>query len=428
VTPAAGDPDELPVAPADLMVPAGVPVPGRHGTFGSKPINISRDFPTFFADGVRERAGLAAGAGLDARNRGFVQAEYLMWWATPLQIPLLGTTNTAGGLGFVGEPGTQQILGPGQIIGPFRNGVRVRGGTWLGAGCGIDGSFFYLPQKSTEIVRTSDQFPIITRPVFSPNPAPGGGVIGNTGEAVTVPGVLTGSLSARAESVIYGFDANLRKCLHTCCDWHAEWFVGYRNVSMEESLSITENINVVGTDPGVAVPDPPGTVVFVRDTFATNNYFHGAQIGGLYERQFGRFTVSGRASVGLGVTRQEVNIDGFQVRTRPGMPPMSFTGGGLLAAGPNIGNFTNNEFSVVSELTVNVGYRVTPAVRVYAGYNFLYWSNVVRPGDQIDGVVDLTFVPNGPPAIPSGLNRPAVPFKQSDMFISGVQFGAEFRW
>ena len=426
------DPDELPVAPADLMVPAGVNVPGQKGTFGSKPINISRDFPTFFDGGVRERMGLGGTEGYyGIRDRGFVQAEYLLWWATPLNMPLLGTTNTQGGFGFVGEPGTAPILGPGQIISPFRNGLRVRAGTWLGegSGCGIDGSFFYLANKSNDIVLTSDQFPIITRPVFSPNPRPGGGVIGNTGEAVTVPNILTGSLSAHAESVIYGFDANIRKCLHTCCDWRAEAFVGYRNLSMEESLSITENINVVGNGGGrVSITDPVGSVVFVRDTFATNNYFNGAQIGGLYERNWGRLSVTGRASVALGVTHQEVNIDGFQVRTQPGQPPMTFNGGGLLAAGPNIGNFSRNEFSVVPELTMNVGYRVSEGWRLYVGYNLLYWSNVVRPGDQIDGVVDLTNVPNGPPATPSGLARPSVPFRQSDMWISGVQFGAEWRW
>ncbi len=425
------DEDELPVAPADLMVPAGAAVPGQHGTFGSKPINISRDFPTFFDGGVRERAGLTGTNGYyGVRNRGFVQAEYLLWWASPLNIPLLGTTNTQGGFGFVGEPGTAPILGPGQIISPFRNGIRMRAGTWLGEcnNCGIDGSFFYLAKKSNDIVLTSDQFPIITRPVFSPNPKPGGGIIGNTGEAVTVPGILTGSLSAHAESVIFGFDANIRKCLYTCCDSHAEWFFGYRNVDMQESLSVTENINVIGNGAGrVTLTDPIGSVVLVRDTFATNNYFNGAQIGGLYERQWGRFSVTGRASVALGVTHQELNIEGFQIRTQPGKPPMTFRGG-LLAAGPNLGNFSHNEFSVVPEVTVNVGYRVTPAWRLYAGYNLLYWSNVIRPGDQIDGVVDLTNVPNAPAVPPSGLARPAVPFRQSNMWITGVQFGAEWRW
>jgi hypothetical protein len=71
---------------------------------------------------------------------------------------------------------------------------------------------------------------------------------------------------------------------------------------------------------------------------------------------------------------------------------------------------------------------VTPNVQVYAGYNFLYWSNVIRPGDQIDRTVDLTFVPNAPPVPPSGQNRPAPTFGQSDFWAQGVQFGVQFRW
>jgi hypothetical protein len=72
---------------------------------------------------------------------------------------------------------------------------------------------------------------------------------------------------------------------------------------------------------------------------------------------------------------------------------------------------------------------VSPNLKVYAGYNFLYWSNVLRPGDQIDRTVDLTFVPNPPPGVPpSGQNRPTVPFTRSDFWAQGVQFGLEFRW
>ena len=103
--------------------------------------------------------------------------------------------------------------------------------------------------------------------------------------------------------------------------------------------------------------------------------------------------------------------------------------GGLLAAGPNIGQFTSNHFSVVPELSLNVGYFVTPNIRLYAGYNFLLWTNVIRPGDQIDHTVDLTFVPNSPTgAAFSGQYRPHPLFKQSDLVVNGIQFGLDVRW
>jgi hypothetical protein len=199
-------------------------------------------------------------------------------------------------------------------------------------------------------------------------------------------------------------------------------------VNLNESLTITENINVVG--PGgtrVDLDDPVGSVVFVQDRFQTANHFYGGQIGAAYERRWGRVSLDARASVALGATHQVLEIDGFQTRFLPGQQPMTFRGG-LLAAGPNIGTFTRDRFSVVPEVTVNLGYWVTPRLKAYVGYNFLFWSNVIRPGDQIDRVVDLTFVPNAPPVPFSGQFRPQPLFKQSDLWVTGVQFGAEWRW
>ena len=85
-------------------------------------------------------------------------------------------------------------------------------------------------------------------------------------------------------------------------------------------------------------------------------------------------------------------------------------------------------FSVAPELTLNAGYWVTPHVRLFAGYNFLLWTNVIRPGDQIDRVVDLTFVPNSPAAPFSGQMRPRPLFAQRDLVINGIQFGLDWRW
>ncbi len=53
---------------------------------------------------------------------------------------------------------------------------------------------------------------------------------------------------------------------------------------------------------------------------------------------------------------------------------------------------------------------------------------MIRPGDQIDPVVDLTNVPNAPAVTPGAPNRPAALFRQSDLWVTGVQFGAEWRW
>jgi hypothetical protein len=362
-----------------------------------------------------------------------VRGEYLLWWVPGFPTPVLATTNADPTLnGFLGEPGTTSILGPGGFLGSTRSGLRLRAGAWINdcRTCGIDAGFFFLGSRSQTTTLTSDQFPTITRPVFVPNIVPSTGLpLGENGEAVAIPGILRGAISAHGDSSLWGADVNFRKRLCTCCDVRAEVFAGYRFLSLRESLTITEDITVVGAGGSqIGTPDPIGTHVVVQDRFATRNYFNGGQIGGLYERRLGRWQFDARGSVALGDTHQVLEISGFQVRQRPGMAPMVFTGG-LLAAGPNLGHFDRDRFSVVPELTLNVGYWVTPNVRLFAGYNFLVWTNVIRPGDQIDHVVDLTFVPNSPPGAPfSGLNRPQPLFKQTDLVVNGIQFGLDWRW
>jgi hypothetical protein len=438
-------PRELPalpqeLQPAEFLYPLHASKHGHHReTFGSPAIQLSRDYPRLrdlFHHRFHRDLTLVSDDYADPDNvglsRAFISGEYLLWWMPGFAIPVLGTTNANTALnGYLGEPGTAAIIGPGPLIDSTRSGFRIRSGLWLteNHSCGIDGSFFFLGERTHTVTVTSDQFPLITRPVFAPNTFPSTDtVIGETGEAVAVPGILRGTLTVTGESRLWGADVNVRTCWFTNCAARGEWFIGYRHLNLRESLIITENIAVIG--PGhsrLVVPDPIGTQVVVQDQFTTRNYFNGGQIGAFYERQAGRWFLNTRTSVALGTTHQVLEINGFQVRQRPAMPPMNFRGG-LIAAGPNLGRFTRDRFSVVPEVTVNLGYSLTETLRVFTGYNFLLWTNVIRPGDQIDRVVDLTFVPNAPAVLPSGQNRPQPLFRQRDLVIHGIQFGAELRW
>lgn len=428
-------PPELQPAPAELMYPAGAFEAPKHGygTFGSPPIRLSRDYPP-----LRELAGHSRDLSINddpnggLANRFFVRGEYLQWWLPGFATPVLATTNANTALnGYLGQPGTTSILGPGAFLDSTRSGFRVRAGAWLddAQSCGIDGGFFFLGNRSDSAVFGSNRFPIITRPIFAPNLIPGTNQqFGETGEAVAVPGILDGTLTVQGDSQLWGADVNARWCWIKGCASRSEVFAGYRHLNLRESLTIRENITVVG--PGrdrLVIPDPIGTQIVVQDRFVTRNQFHGGQIGMAYERRWGRWDLDARGSVALGATHQVLEISAFQTRQQPGGVPATFQGG-LLGAGPNLGRFERNRFSVAPEFTLNVGYWLTPTVRVFGGYNFLYWSNVIRPGDQIDHTVDLTFVPNALSAGFSGQYRPRPVFKQSDLAINGIQFGLELRW
>ncbi|MBX9583103.1 MAG: BBP7 family outer membrane beta-barrel protein, partial [Gemmataceae bacterium] len=424
----------------ELMVPAGAVVPGKHGTWGSPPVSLSRDYPRLrelvHGDGWgpdRDRPRRLAGLfgddtpGEPAIDRVDLRLEYLLWFVNPQQIPALVTTSTTpGGLGFLGQPGTQTLLGPGEFGDALRNGFRVRGGYWFqecGSG-GVDGSFFFLGRQTERRSFDGNAIPTLTRPFFAPND---GGM--EFGEIVSLPGFAQGRLDIEANSYLWGFDANLRHALCKRCDFRQEVFAGYRFLGLNEDLTINETITSLAGNPA----DPPGTRVFVQDQFRTRNRFNGGQLGYAAERNWGRLSLDGRASVALGNTRQVLDIAGSQVVQRPGEAPQRFVGG-LLATGPNLGHFERDRFSVVPEATVNLGVWITPTFKAYVGYNFLYWSNVIRPGDQIDRVVDVTLIPN-PPTDPtgrvppfSGQFRPRPTFKEDNLSIHGLQFGVEWRW
>ena len=58
--------------------------------------------------------------------------------------------------------------------------------------------------------------------------------------------------------------------------------------------------------------------------------------------------------------------------------------------------------------------------------NFLFLSNVARPGNQIDRTVNTTQLFGTPPVV--GPARPAPLFNQSDFWAQGVNVGLEFHW
>ena len=124
-------------------------------------------------------------------------------------------------------------------------------------------------------------------------------------------------------------------------------------------------------------------------------------------------------------TRQRLDIAGSETIVAPNGSSQSFNGG-LLALPSNIGQFGKTKFSFVPEIGVTVGYQLTDKIRLYAGYNFLYWTNVIRPGGQIDRILDVTQIPNFTiaGATPAGQNRPAVLFRESDYWAQGIVIGS----
>src|SRR5260370_32977697 len=89
----------------------------------------------------------------------------------------------------------------------------------------------------------------------------------------------------------------------------------------------------------------------------------------------------------------------------------------------NLGRGVCDSFCDVPGFRAEIGYQLTRHARFAIGYSFEYVSNVVRPGNQIDPVVNPTLVPLRPEyALPLGSARPSQLFIRNDFFAEGVNF------
>jgi hypothetical protein len=369
----------------------------------------------------------------------YFSAEALLWWIKGFNTPPLLTTATPPNTGFIGGPTTQILLGNGPVLDPFGPGGRFTAGTWLDCEqeWALEASFFFLGPRSTIISFDSSQFPVLIRPFFAINPQ----INAEFGEIVAFPPGFTiggvpipsssGSFTTTATSLLLGPEVNLKRgwCFPRCdgSSLRIEPFVGARFLDLSEALTMVEQITVIANNPNPF--DIPGTRVTVTDAFATQNQFYGGQVGTNVELRNGRWFADLRGSIALGMTHESLEITGSQVHTQPGGATMTFAGGLLALPGANIGQFSQNHLSFVPEGRLDVGYQITPNWRAFIGYDFLYWYSVIRPGSEIDRVLDLTHAPNPPPGLtPVFPTRPMPLFSQVDFFAQGVSVGVQLRW
>jgi hypothetical protein len=359
-------------------------------------------------------------------GRVWVSAEYLLWWIKDSHLPPLVTAGPPGSTGVIGSPGTTVIFGGSDLDHEVFSGGRFSAGFWLNS-CqtlGLETDYFFLGSRSTNFVAGgpgNSSGPTVARPII--DVLANGGAGAETAELVSFAGTVAGVVNVAENSRLWGAQENLLANLCCSCCGRVDLIAGFRYLELDEGLTITENLAV---EPGV--PAIGGSFIGVADQFSTHDRFYGGQLGARAEYWRGNAFVNVTGLVALGDTHQVVGINGTTVIAAPGMAPVALRGG-ILALPSNSGHFHRDDFSVVPEIGLNVGYQVLPHVRVFMGYTFLYWSDVVRPGDQIDRGVNLTQLPsNLTPGTLVGPARPAVLFKDTDFWAQGINFGIEFRF
>jgi hypothetical protein len=359
-------------------------------------------------------------------------AEYLLWWvknqplATPLVTTVPGVTTAAPpgttNVGALGNPGTVVLFGGSDIDYHTFSGGRFSLGLGWGSSddgvWGVEGSGFFTERRTSNFQAGSSVtgVPVLARPFFDALN------LRESALVVSDPGIAAGNVRVGSDSALYGWDVSLVGSGYRDGPLHVDLLGGFRYLNLSEDIDISQNTTGLLGVMAVGNVLVPPTNVFILDNFGTRNEFYGGQLGGRVEYAGDRFFLSGLFKIGLGSMHEVVDLAGF---TRG--PANSAAG--LLVLTSNSGRRAHDEFAAVPELGINVGYQVCHGFRVIVGYTFLYISDVVRPGDQINRNVNPNLIPASPTfRTATGPAEPAFSFQRTDFWAQGMNLGFEFRF
>jgi len=350
-------------------------------------------------------------------HRLWFRAEYLLWWIKDSNIPPLLTTGPATDPrpGALDSSNTSILFGGGGQDNKNRSGGRFFAGCWLTDedSVGVEAGYFFLGPRAIGTFESSPGNPVRARPFVNVNAGM------QDSSLVAYPGLIGGSVRIQAPSFLQGAEANMVTAVGQANHLRLEAFLGFRYLNLGEGLHIDENDLVSPMSPQL-----PGQPIPISDRFDVQNNFFGGQLGARADFRWKRCTLNILAKVALGETYETVSIHGStQIGTRPAVSE------GFLALSSNSGRFSHNGFTVVPEVNVSIGFQITESLRAFAGYSFLYWSQVARPGDQVDLGLNENLVPTSTTiGAGGGLPRPAFAFHTTDFWAHGINLGLEFRF
>ncbi|QDU20404.1 BBP7 family outer membrane beta-barrel protein [Urbifossiella limnaea] len=351
--------------------------------------------------------------------------EILIWWAKNAPVPALVTGGRAGPP-VLGAPGTDVLLGGSPINTPDIAGYRLAYGYSLDAGdrVGFEGTYFFLGTRTISDFATNvtnPRHPFVGLPfVNAQTGQPDVLTLARPGDSYVLANLYTSTRLQGAEATLVG---NL--VARPGAKIHA--VAGYRFLQVNEGLRLeTTWMQFAPSRYGNST-----VLGITADQFDGRNEFHGGQVGLVGDFHRGPFYVEVTGKVAVGTNFQVVNADGqthLLTAANPVPVGASFNGG-VYAQPTNIGRVTQTVFAVVPEGMFKVGLKSGENGRWFVGYNFLYLSNAVRPGDQIDGTVNLSQIPTlNPGGGLVGPDRPRLGITTSDFWVQGLLIGFEGRF
>jgi len=358
-------------------------------------------------------------------------AEYLLWWFKngPTPGPLVTTSPAnASTPGVLGAPETRVVFGDEGLDYKGHSGVRLTLGRWLDTDqtFSIEAVGFLLETHTLHFKQDSDRsgFPVTARPFV--NALTGG----EDAKVITAPGKALGGIDIFSDSRIWGGEANLNGCVCRDCQLRADVLAGFRYLGLKEELRFSQSSTLLARGVGsfLGSPVPPPDIISIRDYVETNDQFYGGQIGIHGEYHWQRWTVDAVGKVGCGLTSDDVEITGHTLTTDPARRN-ALALGGLFTNRSNIGWDSHDRFSLIAEVGVSVGCELTSCLSLYVGYDFLFWGDVARPGDQLSLRVNPAQIPSNPLfGMPATAPVTGRSFHSSDIWAQGLTCGLALRF
>ena len=335
----------------------------------------------------------------------WLKLDTLLWWRQGRDFPALVTSDpTTESSTTAGILPDAQILLSGRVGTNMTAGGRVDFGFYIDprqcAGYGF--RTFGIGRDSSEFRVKSQDEPVLAIPFFDFDAG------ANDALLVAYPGLRTGVVAVTGSQSVFGNDVYGRYLLCRDCNNRLDFITGWHYSRIADNLDVRSRSTV--TEIGGTIP--VGTRTTIVDQFDARNEFHGAILGLQWQRSCGVWTTQWLGRISIGNMHESMNITGSTQIAVPGQPVQNSTGG-ILTAASNIGRFSRDEFTAITELGFNLGYRFNCCTQLNIGYTFIYWNDILGSGTAID------------PAIgdDNGTTRPQFTFRHSDFWVQGLNLG-----
>jgi hypothetical protein len=401
-----------------------------------------------------------------APYRVWTSADFLVWQVRSPHLPSLTSTLPVGVLAVQTQnlvpvatvedaliQSTPTLAGGNTLNFREQFGARFTAGVWLDPeeSFGLEATGFFLSRRSVSFNSTTGNMlnqgiidlpssVVVTNLMLTQGPL----TVTAAGNPFTAVAVrqATANLTGSSSTGIWGTELNAR-CTSPSLG-AVSGLLGFRFLDFSENLLVhdttqlflppgVQDLNSAG---GQLFPNPalglPANLSFTTsDIIRTRNLFYGGQVGLNFDMLIGRFMIDLQGKTGLGVVHQTVNFFGTTVSTST--PISTATNGmvlpgGLLSSPLDLGKHSSNKIAFVPEINVKLGYLILPNLRAYVGYDFLYLSSAVRPGEQTGISTAGVQATVAGTTTPITVNQPTFRYHDTGVWYNGINFGVEFRY